>query len=91
MIEFVSMLAVIPSGEQAFLDVGTKVSGQNSHFHIPNSQPAIGGSAVAFTNIAQSLRIYADPGTTVGVNCGSTSSKGATFDISFSGYLVNIP
>jgi len=90
-IEFVSMLAVVPSGQQASLDIGTKVNGQFSHFHIPYSQPALGGSAVAVTNIAQQLRIYADPGTTVGVNCASTSSKGATFDISFAGYLVNIP
>lgn len=100
-IEYASMSACMLQGQSATLTIFTTV---NSGFvgHLVNVAPAAGPgtpnigcnspAASSITAVGQQVRLYADPGTTVGVE-GLRNSNTGTVDFSFSisGYLVDVP
>jgi hypothetical protein len=82
-IEFISMDAPASLGVQVILSIVTTVNFQSVPYRFTNKITDI---------VAQSLRIYADPATAVRFNIiRSEPNSNATFRISISGYLVNIP
>jgi hypothetical protein len=98
-IEYASLEACMLPGQAAVLEVGTTLSGVFVPHALPLTPVAPGrGSTIIECNsplassetaIGQQVRLYADPGTSVGLDARRTSATGsASFSISISGYLV---
>ena len=77
-------------GDIAMFDVKTTVNDATvSHFIPPTPLGAAGGYAKSYA-ANQSLRIYADPGTTVILTVGNPLSSRAGMHVSVSGYLESV-
>jgi hypothetical protein len=91
-IEFVSALAAISSGENLTLQFTTIAGGACAPFTLPAFLQSTFGGTVDDYAVAQLMQVYADPGRSVRFLLSqSTSNAGALADIDVSGYLVNEP
>ena len=92
-IEWVTMGAQVPPGQHAEILSITTSSGTGGHSHsfVIHPQPdAVIGDAIFRAN--QSLRLYANPGTTVSALFRRNTSAGtANWGVTISGYLVDVP
>jgi hypothetical protein len=91
-IEFISFSSEVPTGQRVvFFSLSTNIGTGNVNFTLPvNTQPAAADGDPIFRT-AQSLRIYADGGTTVKASFGRSASTGnAACNIYISGYLIDI-
>lgn len=92
-IESFSADASVPSGQTGFFFITTTAGGVSAIHTVPVVQAfadaAFPGSDALVT--AQSIRIYADPGTTPSVSFRRSSSAGGAFCSAFiSGYFVDL-
>jgi hypothetical protein len=85
-IEFVTVNTQLPSGQRA-VSFQLVPGGGAAFFLLVNEQPAaVNGDAIF--RAAQSLRLYANPGTLVRINLGRSSSLGiGQYQVAVSGYL----
>lgn len=92
-IEYVSMLAIMPVGQVASFNVETTIGGVSVQHQLPLSPPAIGPfNTGPRASVGQQVRLYGDPGTTFSLDATRSASVGeATFKFSISGHLVNVP
>lgn len=100
-IEYVSLEACMAPGQATVVHVQTTVSGVLISHSLPLTPVAPGPGTLFACNLpttssttamGQQVRLYADPGTTVGLDAFRTSNAGiALFDISISGYLQDVP
>lgn len=91
-IEFVSALAAISSGQKLTLQFSTTGGGAPVAFTLPAFLQGTFGGTVDDYAVAQQMRVYADPGTSVQfVLTQNNTTAGALADIGVSGYLVNVP
>lgn len=90
-LEYVSANASIPTGQLAQVRVSTSLGGMPvSHKLVMFRQLVTSGNDQF--SAAQSLRLYADPGTPVQAQCARNSAAGtASAQFTFSGYLVDLP
>jgi hypothetical protein len=92
-IEYVSVTASVPSGQTGFFFIDSRAGGVLAVHSIPATQK-FADTAFAGTDLivtGQSLRLYADPGTTPTISFRrSSSSGGASFQAFWSGYYVNL-
>ena len=90
-IEQVSVTASVPSGQSGFFSISTTAGGNGESFVIPTTQRFFDGSGTDILVATQSLRLYADPGTTPQVNFFRSSTAGfASFQGMISGYKVGL-
>jgi hypothetical protein len=91
--EYFSATAIVPAGQTGFFFVTTRAGGVALLHHVPVIQKfadaAFPGSDLLVA--AQSVRIYADPGTAPSVSFRRSSNAGpSTFNADISGYFVNL-
>ena len=90
-IETVSANAAMPTGQKAIINVATVGGGQNGRAWLALAEQG-NVSGLDRYAVAQSLRMYADPLTTVAfqvVRSGAAST--ASFNFSVAGYYVDAP
>jgi hypothetical protein len=86
------MLAIMPVGQVAFLEIETRIGGELVQHEFPFTPPAIVFFPGTGTSTGQQVRLYPDPGTVVSMNAFRNIATGeATFTFSASGHLVNVP
>ena len=86
-IEYVSAsLSQYPSGVGGFVYLETRAGGQSVTYYLTDT-------VQSFAKRSQSLRLYADPGTTVTVAAASGNfvTPGVGADVEMSGYYVDVP
>jgi hypothetical protein len=92
-IEQVSMIGQVPPGKvvPTFCLITVASGGGFQHDFLVNVQPpAVNGDALF--RASQQVRLYADPGTPVRTTFVRSSPSGkATFSVTLSGYLVDVP
>lgn len=93
-IEFISFTAQVPPGQNAEIMQISTISGPVggvSHQLLIHEQPqAVIGDSIF--RAVQHLRLYANPGTTVSALFRRNTGAGnATYGVTISGYLVNVP
>jgi hypothetical protein len=93
-IEYASMQAGIPAGQVALFEIQTLAGGASSSVQhsFPLSAPSVSGFGGGLTAVGQQVRVYADPGISVGVAGRRNIVAGdARFNFTISGYLVDVP
>ena len=90
-IEFVGVDVNVPSGQKVLAAVGTTL-GSATLFHpiVTATLPGVGGQDVF--RASQPVRLYADPGTSVGLFITRAGTVGAGHAVvTVSGHLVDLP
>ena len=92
-IEHITATASVPHGQTGFFFIDTRSGGTNVSLVVPVNQQFVdtvfAGSDLLVTG--QSVRFYADPGTTPSISFRRSSNSGsASFQAFLSGYYVNL-
>lgn len=90
-IEYVSLLSVVPTGQKLRVKIDAFAGGHGSHQLTLSGEGSFQGGRDDY-KASHLTRIYADPGTDVFIRVARNSTSGiAGINASVSGYLVDVP